>query len=152
MTKRLVSSEFVQVKRFASFLSELNYLYDELKSHWSLVENGEERVKKLIDESLQLFEDLLDTVPKNQIKSLRNAVEDYRVAFVPKTMPASQSVVMDKEQIKSLIDLAQEQCKTCVKTPEEAECCPVFQQCVGVVPPSGYDSLICPYSRAEWED
>lgn len=150
MQKRLVNAEFLQVKRFASFLSELNYMKDELTSHWKLVENGEDRIQKCIDESLQLFDDLLDTIPENQIKALRNAIDDYRVAFVPKAQPSDQSVVISKEHIKALVDLAQDQCKFCVKTPEEAEHCPVFQQSVAVVPPSSYDSLICPYSQAEW--
>ena len=150
MQKRLVTSEFLEVKRFASFLSELNFIYEELKTHWEMVEDGENRIKKCIDESLQLFDELLDTVPPNQVKSLKNAVEDYRVAFVPKISSSNQGVVMDKEQIKNLVNLAQEQCKFCIKTSEEAETCPVFQHCIGVVPPTSYESVSCPYSLAEW--
>lgn len=150
MQKRLVNSEFLELKRFASFVSELNFLYEELKTHWEMIDNGEERVKKCIDDSLQLFDELLETVPQNQVKSLKNAIEDYRVAFVPKTAPLNQRIVMDKEQIKDLVDLAQEQCKFCIKSSEEAESCPVFQHCVGVVPPTSYESITCPYSLAEW--
>lgn len=150
--KRLVNSEFNQLKRFSAFLSELNYFRDELKDRWKMVENGEERITKCIDESMELFEAMMDTVPANQLKSLRNAMLDYRITFVPKTSPDSRQIVMDKEHAKALIDLAQEECKICVKTPEEAENCPIFRLSTGVVPPDTYDSLICPYSQAEWAD
>ena len=152
MEKRLVSSEFNQVKRFAAFLSELNYLRDGLSTHWEMVENGEERIQKCLDESLQLFDELLDTIPKNQIKTLKNATVDYAVAFIPKIGPAAQNVVIDKEYVKQLIDLAHEQCKFCVKDPNEAEECPIFKLSTGVVPPDTYESFLCPYSQAEWKD
>ena len=152
MEKRLVNAEFNQVKRFAAFISELNYFREGLLSHWEMVDNGQERIDRCVDDALKLFDELLDTIPKNQIKSLRNATEDYRIAFVPKVTPENQNVVMDREHAKALVDLAHEQCKICVKTPEEAEDCPVFQLSTGVVPPDTYDSLICAYSTAEWAD
>lgn len=152
MEKRLVNSEFNQVKRFASFISELSYMQDELKSRWALVEDGENRIKDCVDNALKLFEELLDTVPQNQVKSIQNAINDYRVTFVPKISPNNQNVVFSRETAKALIDMAQAECKLCVKTPEEAESCPVFNFSVGVCPPDTYDSLICPYSQAEWAD
>lgn len=152
MTKRLVSSEFNQIKRFAVFVSELNYFYDELKSHWAMIENGEQRIKTCLDESMKLFEDVLDTVPPTQVKALNSAMHDYRVIFVPKISPNGQNVVMSKDTAKQLVDMAHEQCRCCVKTPEEAEDCPVFNFSVGLVPPDTYDTLICPYSQAEWKD
>lgn len=152
MQKRLVNSEFNQVKRFATFISELNYLKEELASHWKMVKDGENRIQKLTDESLQLFDELLDTIPKNQIKSPRNAMTDYKVVFAPILSPESKNVVLNKEDAKALIDLAQAECKYCVKTPEEAEDCPIFKLTNGIVPPNTYDSLICVYSTAEWKD
>lgn len=152
MEKRLVSSEFNAMKRFAAALSELHYTQEELKSHWQMVENGEERIDKCVKDFLELFDDILDTIPAKQVKTLRNATGDYKIALVPQLKPESNSVVYDKEFARNLIDLAQEKCKTCVETPEDAEKCPIFQLSTAIVPVDTYDTLICPYSQAEWLD
>jgi len=150
MEKRLVSSEFNQLKRFAAFVSEINYFKDNLMDHWKMMENGEERVNKCLDEIMQLFCDLLDTVPPNQVRTLKNMMTDYKVSFVPVSKTETTNVVIEKECAKELVNMAQEQCMFCIKTPEEAESCPIFQLSTCVVPPDRYSSMLCSYSQAEW--
>lgn len=152
MEKRLVNAEFNQLKRYAAFVSELAYCREGLAEHWKMVENGEERISKCTDEALKLFDEILDTVPQAQIRSIRNAVKDYKVAFVPKMLPETRNVVIDREAAKALIDKAQEQCVYCIKDAAEAETCPIYIISIGVCPPDMYDSTMCPYARAEWED
>lgn len=152
MEKRLVSSEFNAVKRLAAVISELHYSLEDLKTHWEMIDNGQERIKKSVNELLQLFDEILDTIPQKQLKSLRNAMDDYKIALVPQMKAESKSVLFDKDQAKELVDLAHEKCKTCVNSPEEAEKCALFHLSTAIVPPDRYDSLLCPYSSAEWGD
>lgn len=152
MEKRLVNSEFNQMKRFAAFVSELAYFKEELAGHWQMVENGEERITNCLNEALKLFDEILNTVPKSQIRTIRNAIKDYRVTFVPSITPSNRSVVMDKEDAKALIDKAQEQCVYCIKDAAEAETCPLYNISIGVCPPDTYNSTMCPYARAAWDD
>ena len=152
MEKRLVSSEFDAVKHFAAAACEISFSKTELSEQFKLVENGTERLEKCSAELNSLFNDLLATIPAKQLNTLRNAVNDYRFLLVPKTVISCKSVVMDKEHARELVELAQAECKMCVKTPKEAESCPVYSSSIGIVPPSSYDSLICPYAQTEWLD
>ena len=152
METRFVRAEMDIMRRFAAFISELLYVKDDLQRRLEMVENGKQRLDTIIDDSAKLVKDLLDTASYNQKKQFANSINDYKIDLTPKLKPGSTSVLMTRDQAKALVNLAQEKCKTCVDTPEEAKKCPVFKVLEVTALPDTYDSMLCPYSRAEWAD
>ncbi len=152
METRFVRAEMDVMKRFAAFISELLYIKDDLQKRLDMVEDGKQRLDSIIDDTAKLVKDLLNTTVDNQRKHFANCLSDYRIDLTPKLKPGSTNLLMTRAQAKALVDLAQEKCKTCVDTPEEAEKCPVFKVLEITALPDNYDSMLCPYSRAEWAD
>ena len=151
-TQRFVRAEMDLMKRFAAFISELLYIKDDLQKRLDLIDDGENRIEKLLDDSAKLVKDLLETAPENQKKQFRNSINDYKIELVPKLTPGSSNVLLTKEQAKALVDLAQERCKSCVDGPDEALKCPVYRILEVTALPDSYESILCPYSLAEWAD
>ena len=150
--QKLVSYEFNALKRFTAFVSEMAYFQKDLEKRWPLVENGAERIQEIVSKSAKLFNEMLDTIPANQLKSLRNTTTDLKIAIVPRLAPDSKNIVIEKTDAKKLVDLAQEQCKYCSKTPEEAKDCPIYIVSESVVPPDRYTEFLCPYANSIWAD
>lgn len=149
--KRFVRNEMALVRRFAAFLSELLFLKDDLK-RLEYIKDGKERLDSLINSSAELLKDILDTTIDSQKLQIRNSFEDYRIDIVPKLKPGSPNILMTKDQAKRLIELAQERCVSCVEDAEHAKNCPVYKIMEVTALPDNYDSLSCPFSRAEWAD
>ena len=152
MDKRFVNKEFTLLKRLTAFMSDLLYAKDDLAPRLQLVENGQQRMDKILDDVSSLIKDVLATGPESQKKQLSNTIKDYKVELMPKLAPGSSNVLMTKEQAKRLIDIAQEKCKSCVENSEEAKRCALYQILEITALTDSYDSLLCPYSRATWAD
>lgn len=152
METRYVRNEMDLMKRMAAFISELLYAQEDLQKKLNIVENGNDRLTKILDETSELVKDLVNIMPDNQKRQFRNALKDYSIQLVPKLTPGSPNVLITKEQAKALVELAQERCANCVEMPYEAEKCPVYQVLNTVALPDSYDINICPYSIAEWAD
>lgn len=150
--KRFVSSEWNKIIAYASYLSELSYMRDDMQSRLSMVENGPDRLNKLIEDAGSLLRDILDTGTENQKRKLRNTFHDFKMVLTPMMSPGTTNVLMTKDQAKELVDLAQEKCKNCIEDAEAAEKCPVFKVMEVTTPLNRYDSMICPFSLAQWSD
>ena len=151
-TQRFVRAEMDIMKRFAAFISELLYVKDDMQNRLEMVDNGKDRLEKLLDDSASLVKDLLETAPDNQKRQFRNSISDYKIELVPKLKPDSSNILFTKEQAKTLVDFAQERCKMCVDSAEEAKNCPVYKVLEITALPDRYDSMLCPYSLATWAD
>lgn len=151
-TQRFVRAEMDIMKRFAAFISELLYVKDDMQNRLEMVDNGKDRLEKLLDDSASLVKDLLETAPDNQKRQFRNSISDYKIELVPKLKPDSSNILFTKEQAKMLVDFAQERCKMCVDSAEEAKNCPVYKVLEITALPDRYDSMLCPYSLATWAD
>lgn len=152
MDKRFVNKEFTLLKRATAFISDLLYMKDDLAPRLQLVEDGPQRMNKVLDDISGLVKDVLATGPESQKKQLSNTIKDYKIELVPKLAPGSSNVLMTKEQAKKLIDIAQEKCKSCVEGSEDAKRCALYQVLEITALTDSYDSLLCPYSRATWAD
>ena len=152
MEKRFVRSELDMTRRLASHLSDLLYAKEDMARRFDMVENGNERIEKLIDDTSSILSDILATAPNHQRLQFKNSLKDYRVELIPKLTPGSSNVLMTKQQVKDLINLAQEKCKTCLESAEQAKDCPLAKMMDVTALPDTYDSVLCPYSRAEWAD
>ena len=139
------------MKRLAAFLSELLFLKDDMK-RLNDIEDGNNRLEKIIDETARLTKDLLNTAPDNQRKQFSRSISDYKIELVPRLTPNSQNILMTKTQAKALVDLAQEKCKSCVESSESAKKCPIYKMMEITALPDRYDTMLCPFSLAEWAD
>ena len=152
METRYVRAEMDVLRRFAAFLSELLFVRDDLNKKLDIVQDGHQRLEQLIQDSGNLVKDLLELTSENQRSQFRNSLGDYKIELVPKLTPNSTNILMTKEQVKALVDLAQEKCKSCVESPEDAKKCPVYRILETTALPDKFDSMLCPYSIAEWAD
>ena len=152
MNKRFVNKEFSLLKRLTAFISDLLYAKEDLTGRLQFVSDGQQRLDNILDDVSSLAKELIDTGPDNQKNQLRNTIKDMKVELVPKFSPGPSNIVMTKEQAKMLIEIAQEKCKTCVEDPNSAQKCPIYQILETTALLDSYNSLICPYSKAEWAD
>lgn len=152
MDKRFVNKEFSLLKRLTAFISDLLYAKDDLQKRLELIPDGNKRMDKVLDDVSELIKDLLSTGPDNQKKTLLNTVSDYKLEFVPRLSPGSSNIVITKAQAKKLIDIAQEKCTNCVEDYKKAQSCALYQLLEVTALPDSYDTMLCPYSQAEWKD
>ena len=152
MDKRFVNKEFSLLKRLTAFISDLLYMKDDLQSRLELIPNGQKRMDDVLNGISDLIKDVVATGPESQKRQLYNTIKDYKIELTPKLTPGSPNVLMSKEQVKCLIDIAQEKCESCVEDPKAAKNCRLYKFLEITALPSSYDSLLCPYSRATWGD
>lgn len=152
MDNRFVNKEFSLLKRLAGFISDLLYAKEDLQDRLKLIDNGPERLDKLLDDISELVRELLSTGPESQRRQLHNTIKDYRLEFVPALSPGTKNILMSKTQAKQLIDLAREKCRICVEDPESARKCALYQLLEVTALPDSYETLLCPYSESTWAD
>jgi len=150
--ERLVRNEMNTLKRFAAAFSEFLFAKDELTNRLKTIQDGEQRLDEIIEKTDSLFAEILETAPENQIKQLKNTLSDYRFELIPKLHPGSTNIIMTKDQAKELVNLAQEKCKTCIEYANDAQNCSIYKLLEKTALPDHYDTIICPYSLAEWAD
>ena len=152
MDKRFVNKEFSLLKRLTAFISDLLYTKDDMQSRLALIPDGKQRMDALLDDASALVKDILATGPESQKKQLYNTMKDYKIELMPKLSYGSSNIVLSKEQVKQLIDVAQEKCKHCIEDPESAQKCALYKFLVITALPDSYNTLLCPYSQAKWAD
>ena len=100
-----------------------------------------------------LLQDVLGTVSDKQRRQLRNTANDMEVRLVPKMTSQTVSVVLDEKTAKELVEAAQAKCHwECVPDLDESRNCELCRILETVVPLESYESVSCPYWRAEWEE
>ncbi len=118
-----------------------------------MVENGRERMAKLAAEVEQLVDDLRVTIPENQRMNIHNTSMDCEMRLTPKATPSSVSVVIQKEEFRSLVDFARVQCLQCAETDTECEKCELYKLLTVILPLDDYHSTyLCPYNLGEWKN
>lgn len=126
-------------------------LQHEIRDRLAMVQDGEERMRKLSEETDSLLNDLRLTIPVNQRMSLQNTAQDYEIHLVPKATPSETSVVMQKEEFKELVDIARVKCRECTDDGDTCTKCRLYQLLTVLLPLDNYDNgLLCPYNMGEW--
>ena len=149
----LTRNEKASLQYLAHAVSAMVGAKDDLKDRLSKVENGQDRMAYLADESIKLLTEVRMTVPEKQRKSMMNTTMDYEIRLVPKFTPTSHNVVVMKEDFKKLVDAAQVKCRDCTLDNEECRQCELYQLLVTTLPMDSYEgTFLCPYNMAEWEN
>ena len=128
---------------------------DGLSERIDRIEHGQDRIDRLVSDSLELLNDIRMTVPEKQRVSLVNTANDYEIRLTPKYTPSSHNVIVQKEDFRTLVDAAQAKCVECTDDNEECRKCKLFNLLVTVLPLDSYDgTFMCPYSQLihQWEN
>ena len=124
----------------------------DLSERLSVVPEGKARMADVHNRLDCLFKDIAGTIPEKQRRGLLNYTKDTRMQIVPKLTPSETYVTIYKQDAEELVDAAMEKCLSCTELNDECRDCKVRNILEVVVPLNRYDGLLCPYSRAEWEE
>lgn len=148
---RLTRNEKMDMILLSYAATVLDDLSKEMADRISMVQDGPDRIQELSVKSEQLLHDIRKTVPMNQRQQLENTATDFEMRLTPKATPSTTSVVMQKEEFRSLVDFARATCKECTFDDEECETCGLFQLLTVILPLEDYhDRMLCPYNLGKW--
>lgn len=153
MEERLNRGEYEAVRCLLGAVNYMAHARDGLKGREGAVTNGPARMTVLVEGVRAFADELLDTVPTGQCKQLRNTMMDMEIRMVPKRMPKSQNVVLEKDHAKALVDIAMDKCHGCVEDEKSCLDCALYKVLVSFLPLDSYENgMLCPYSLSEWKD
>lgn len=151
--ERLTRTEMHCMQWMMHAISMLKYTEKDLARRLETIPDGTERLKQFNADMDELFRDICKTIPEKQRRHLLGVAKDYEARLVPRLMPESISVVLTREEAMDLVDAAQIKCHwDCVPDLDESRSCKLCKILESVVPLESYNSISCPYWRAEWED
>lgn len=151
--ERLTRTEMHSVQWLLNAVSTLRYAETDLMKRLECVPSGNQRLRLCIGQLGSLLRDVLGTVSDKQRRQLRNTANDMEVRLVPKMTSQTVSVVLDEKTAKELVESAQAKCHwECVPDLDESRNCELCRILETVVPLESYESVSCPYWRAEWEE
>lgn len=126
---------------------------DELRDRLSRIEGGQEMMDTMCETAEKLLTEIRKTIPTNQRQNINNVSKDMEMRMMPKATPKKTTVIIQKEEFRSLVDAAQTQCRECVEDTESCRQCKLYQLLTVVLPMDRYDvGHLCPYNMAGWEN
>ena len=149
---RLNRGEFEAVRCLLGAVNYAAHANDDLKKRLMIIPGGDQRMADALQDLRDITDDVIGTVPRGQCRQLRNTMRDMEIRMVPKLSPMSLNVILDRDKAKALIDIAMERCHGCVEDERSCRKCALYRVLESFLPLDSYEnSLLCPYSRAEWE-
>ena len=151
--ERLTRSEMKDVRMIFALSSELMYAREDLKKRMEQVPDGYERLVRVSDDILHLFQDILGTVCDRQRKQLQNAAKDMHFTLIPKFDLSGNKLMISLAEMRELTNCAREKCLNCVEDGQQAKKCRLYKWLETNVPLDDYgDDLLCPYATIDWGD
>lgn len=148
---RLNRGEFEAVRCLLGAVNYAAHANDDLRKRLMII-GREQRMADVLQELRDVTDDVIGSVPVGQCRQLKNTMHDMEIRMTPKLAPMSRNIVLDKDIAKDLIDIAMEKCRGCVEDEKECRKCALYRVLESFLPMEDYEnSLLCPYSRAEWE-
>ena len=126
---------------------------DELKDRVSKIDGGPEMMDTMVTVSEKLLTEIRQTIPTDQRHNINNVSKDMEMRMVPKATPSKTTVLVQKEEFRTLVDAAQEKCRECTETNEDSRKCKLCQLLMVILPMDSYDiGFLCPYNARDWEN
>ena len=149
----MTRSEKESMRFLMNSVSCLQDAKEELGERISRIDGGKEVMDRVAEESLWILEEVRKTIPEEERAKLQRTSCDYEMRMTPKSLPLKYSVVVEKEDFRTLVDAAQVKCTECADTAEECRKCRLYQWLVRNLPLDSYDgTFLCPYNEREWEN
>lgn len=151
--ERLNRGEFEAVRCLLGAVSYTAHARDDLQKRLECIPGGKQRMNMILGGLRAIADDLIGTIPQGQCKQIRNTMQDMEMRMVPKLMPMSQNVILEKDVAKALIDTTREKCAGCVEDEVSCRECALYKVLESFLPLDNYENgLLCPYSMSEWKD
>lgn len=148
---RLTRNEKMAMILLSYAATVLDDLSIEIADRIDMIPDGHKKIRELADKTEQLLNEIRRTIPMNQRQHLSNTAKDFEMRLTPKATPSTTSVVMQKEEFRSLVDYARATCKECTFDDDECEKCGLFQLLTVILPLEEYhDRMLCPYNLGKW--
>lgn len=126
---------------------------EELRDRLSRIDGGQEMMDTMCSTAEKLLTEIRRTIPTAQRHNINNISRDMEMRMVPKATPSKTTVLVQKEEFRTLVDAAQAKCRDCADTPEEGRKCELFKLLTVIVPLDRYDgTMLCPYNELGWEN
>ena len=126
---------------------------DELADRISKIDGGRELMDTMVESSEKLLTEIRRTIPEDQRRSINNISKDMEMRMVAKMTPMKTTVLVQKDDFKTLVDAAQIKCRECTDDSEQCKTCELFRLLKIVVPLETYEgTFLCPYNMAGWEN
>ena len=126
---------------------------EELRDRVSRIDGGPEMMDTMCEVSEKLLTEIRRTIPEKQRHNINNISRDMEMRMVPKATPRKTTVLMQKEEFRSLVDAAQEKCMLCTEDGEGCRECKLYQLLTVVLPLDPHEpGNLCPYNMAGWEN
>jgi hypothetical protein len=126
---------------------------EELKDRIGRIDGGPELMDTMCGSAEKLLTEIRRTIPTEQRHNINNVSKDMEMRMTPKATPRKTSVVMQKDEFRTLVDAAQEKCKECTDDNDECRKCKLFRLLTVILPMDSYDgTFLCPYNAREWEN
>lgn len=151
--ERVTKPEMVLINRILALSSDVNYAKDDLKKRLQCVPYGVERMNMIVGNINSLFLDIMGTVNDKQRRQIKNTANDYYMELRPRMASNGNRVWVSVDEIKELVNLAKEKCRSCAEDDNGARKCRLYQWLEANIPLEDYgDGLICPYATIDWKE
>lgn len=150
--ERVNRTEMNAIRWSLAAINSTAYAKDDLKDRLKMIPNGQRRWNLMLGQLRALLNDILGTVPKKQVLSIRNVMDDMELRMVPKLTPKSNRVTMDIDDLSLLVNAAKKDyCTACIYTGDECRKCELYQVLESISPQEDWgNSTVCPYMRKDW--
>lgn len=150
---RLRRNEKMSMLHLMYAVTILEDLNEEIPDRLNMVNDGRGRLSRIAGFANALLNDLRVTVPEDQRIGIQNTAEDYEIRLAPKASPATNNVIMTKDEFKSLVDFARTKCIDCIDNDEECEKCQLYRLLTSILPLDEYHGTnLCPYNLGQWRN
>ncbi len=151
--ERLTRPEFNALRCMLIVVSFCVDAKKDLQKRLDLIPYGRKRMNCALGAIKALMDDIIGTITRAQAQQIQNTMTDMEVKITPKMMPISQTVIMDLDLAKGLMDCAKEKCTGCTEDGESCKKCKLYKIMEATTPLDDYgNGMLCPYNLAEWEE
>ena len=150
--ERMTRTEFSAVRGLIGAVHYIDGASKDLEKRLQSIPSGKQRMAMAKGAVNALANDLVGTMTAAQCKQMQNVMSDMKMQIVPKLSPNSTNVILQIGQVKDLVTCAQEKCRLCIATDEDARRCNLYKVLEAITPLDDYgNGMTCPYYRAEIE-
>lgn len=152
---RLHKEEMDSIKMIIATFSEWHKALGYLKKNLEMIPDGVERMNRVCNDMQEMYEDILGTVTKDQLKHIMSIIHDCEIVIRNKSVTncTGNNVRMTIDEAKALVQAARfgGYCTECFMESPECETCALFNVLSAVIPLDDYSGVLCPYNTAKWE-
>lgn len=148
--ERMNRKEFEAMRVLTAAHSYAEYAGEDLQKRLEMIPDGKKRMQDALTGLRDLSGDLVGTMTLGQCKQLMNTMKDLEMRIVPCLTPRSTNVIIERDLMQGVVDIAMEKCRDCVEDGQSCRKCDLYKILEAITPMEEYSELRCPYAITEW--